>query len=271
MQDWNRFDVGSKPAHCLENWQTSPREAPARAIPSHVACHMSHSHSSKTRRPARRKGPLSVWSDPGAGQASFFCQRGPHWSERPFGIGTDQGQWRHQISFILPAPREGPAGTGTRCGVRVQGAGVRGVRSLRARVAGGGRHGGAERRPGAPHTKKGSSHTTRHSATQSLPFYLSIYRQLQQHAAAHGQQQQMQMQPQWRTGTFSQEDCQVLKQPEADALALHFREVLGIPVEREANPSKDRPVRRTLPMVRADLESKWPVGLTSVAVQVRLR
>ena len=96
-----------------------------------------------------------------------------------------------------------------------------------------------------------------------------LQQQLLQHAAAHGQQQQMQ--PQWRTGTFSQEDCQVLKQPEADALALHFREVLGIPVEREANPSKDRPVRRTLPMVRADLESKWPVGLTSVAVQVRLR
>ena len=134
---WDR-----NPPTALANRQTSPREAPARAIPSHVACHMSHSHSSKTRRPARRKGPLSVWSDPGAGQASFFCQRGPHWSERPFGIGTGQGQWRHQISFILPAPREGPAGTGTRCGVRVQGAGVRGVRSLRAaRVAGGGRHG----------------------------------------------------------------------------------------------------------------------------------
>ena len=141
-QDWNRSDVGSKPAHCFgKSANVTSREAPARAIPSHVACHMSHSHSSKTRRPARRKGPLSVWSDPGAGQASFFCQRGPHWSERPFGIGTGQGQRRHQISFILPAPREGPAGTGTRCGVRVQGAGVRGVRSLRARVAGGGRHG----------------------------------------------------------------------------------------------------------------------------------
>ena len=83
-------------------WQPAPSHRM-----SHVACRMSH--SSKTRRPARRKGPLSVWSDPGAGQASFFCQRGPHWSERLFGIGTDRGQWRHQISFILPAPRDGPA------------------------------------------------------------------------------------------------------------------------------------------------------------------
>ena len=120
-QDWDRSEWDQNPPTALENRQTSPREAPARAIP------IAFQQDTQAGSP---QSPLSVWSDPGAGQASFFCQRGPHWSERLFGIGTDQGQWRHQISFTLPAPREGPAGPGTRCGVRVQCAGVRGVRSL---------------------------------------------------------------------------------------------------------------------------------------------
>ena len=68
--------------------------------------------------------------------------------------------------------------------------------------------------------------------------------------------------------TFTRAQCQGLKQKQATALAMHFRDVFGIDVEGTHGKQVNR-AKRTLPMVCADLQSKWPEGRASVEVQVR--
>ena len=82
------------------------------------------------------------------------------------------------------------------------------------------------------------------------------------------QQQQMQQMPiPHLPMTFTREEAQTLKQKEAEAMALYFTKELKIDVAPRHSKSTNR-TARTLPMVRADLMSKWPEGLAAVTVQV---
>ena len=84
------------------------------------------------------------------------------------------------------------------------------------------------------------------------------------------QQRQQQMPPprlSFPPEDFTRERCRTLKQPEADALARHFREELKINVEG-CHGKQVRRAKRTLPMVREDLERKWPEDRASVTVLV---
>ena len=67
--------------------------------------------------------------------------------------------------------------------------------------------------------------------------------------------------------TFTRAQCQGLKQKQATALAMHFRDVFGIDVEGTHGKQMSR-AKRTLPMVREDLERKWPEDRASVTVLV---
>ena len=81
------------------------------------------------------------------------------------------------------------------------------------------------------------------------------------------QQQQQQMPIPHLPMTFTREEAQTLKQKEAEAMALYFTKELKIDVAPRHSKSTNR-TARTLPMVRADLMSKWPEGLAAVTVQV---
>ena len=98
--------------------------------------------------------------------------------------------------------------------------------------------------------------------------------QQQQQQMQQMQEQQMQQQQQQQQMpiphvpmTFTREEAQTLKQKEAQAMALYFTKELKIDVAPMHSKSKNK-TPRTLPMVRADLKSKWPEGRASVTVQV---